>query len=223
MRRKPMIAGAILLTLLSQFFFVSPAGATGFLDDPVPPPDDHIVIDIVTVNGSGCPPGSAAVAVAPDNTAFTVTYSEYLAQVGVGARPTDFRKNCQLNVAVHVPSGFTYAIARADYRGFASLAAGATAMQRATYYFQGMPMSDYRTHMFSGAFEDNWQTSDETDIAALVYHPCGQLRNLNINTELRVSAGTSDPATTTSFLTMDSTDGDISTTYHFHWQHCPDQ
>lgn len=216
-----MFAGAILLTLLSQFLLISPSSATGFLDLPVPPPDDQIVIDIVTVNGSGCPPGSAAVAVSPDNTAFTVTYSQYLAQVGMGSRPTDFRKNCQLNVAVHVPSGFTYAIARADYRGFASLAAGATAMQRATYYFQGMPMSDFRTHNFSGSLEDNWQTSDETDIAALVYHPCGQLRNLNINTELRVNAGTSNPATTTSFLAMDSTDGDINTTYHFHWDHCP--
>jgi hypothetical protein len=46
------------------------------------------------------------------------------------------------------------------------------------------------------------------------------LRNLNINTELRVSAGTSNPATTTSFLAMDSTDGDINTVYHFHWEHC---
>jgi hypothetical protein len=221
MRRTLMIAGAILLVLFSQLIFISPASATGFLDDPVPPPDDRIVIDIVTVNGSGCPPGSAAVAVAPDNTAFTVTYSEYLAQVGVGARPTDFRKNCQLNVAVHVPSGFTYAIARADYRGFASLAAGANAMQRATYYFQGMPQVDFRTHSFSGALEDNWQTSDSTDIAALIYHPCGAMRNLNINTELRVAAGTSNPATTTSFLAMDSTDGSITTTYHFAWQHCP--
>lgn len=221
MRRKSMIAGAILLTLISQFLFFSPASATGFLDDPVPPPSDRIVIDVVTVNGSGCPPGSAAVAVAPDNTAFTVTYSQYLAQVGVGARPTDFRKNCQLNVAVHVPAGFTYAIARADYRGFASLAAGANAMQRATYYFQGMPQVDFRTHTFSGAFEDNWQFSDETDIASVIYHPCGQLRNLNINTELRVNAGTSNPATTTSFLAMDSTDGDINTIFHFAWQHCP--
>jgi Domain of unknown function (DUF4360) len=221
MRRISMFAGAILLMLIGQFVLVPSASAVGYLDDPVPPPSDHIVIDIVTVNGSGCPPGSAAVAVAPDNTAFTVTYSAYLAQVGVGSRPTDFRKNCQLNVAVHVPQGFTYAIARADYRGFASLAKGATAMQRATYYFQGMPQSDYRTHNFTGAFEDNWQTSDETDIAALVYHPCGQQRNLNINTELRVNAGTSNPATTTSFLAMDSTDGDINTTYHFSWEHCP--
>jgi len=221
MRKSLMIAGAVLLTLLSQLLFISPASATGFLDDPVPPPTDQIVIDIVTVNGSGCPPGSAAVAVAPDNTAFTVTYSTYLAQVGVGSKPTDFRKNCQLNVLVHVPQGFTYGVARADYRGFASLARGATAMQRASYYFQGTPNTDIRTHNFSGAYEDNWQTSDETDVAAIELHPCGAMRTLNINTELRVSAGSSNPATTTSFLAMDSTDGAINTEYQFSWRHCP--
>ncbi|CAM5378677.1 hypothetical protein SALBM311S_06184 [Streptomyces alboniger] len=34
------------------------------------------------MNGSGCPQGTAAVAVSEDNTAFTVTYSDYLAQAG---------------------------------------------------------------------------------------------------------------------------------------------
>ncbi|KJK55093.1 DUF4360 domain-containing protein, partial [Saccharothrix sp. ST-888] len=97
---------------------VSLLGSTGFTSAVTPPPD-KIVIDVATVNGSGCPAGTAAIAVSPDNTAFTVTYSNYLAQVGVGANPTDFRKNCQLNLDVHVPQGFTYAIAAADYRGFA--------------------------------------------------------------------------------------------------------
>jgi hypothetical protein len=221
MRKNLFLASAILLALVSQFLLISPASATGFLDDPVPPPSDRIVIDVVTVNGSGCPPGSAALAVSPDNTAFTVTYSTYLAQVGVGAKPTDYRKNCQLNVLVHVPQGFTYAINRVDYRGFASLSAGATGKQLASYYFQGSPNTDIRTHNFSGKLEDNWQTSDETDIAVVEYAPCGAMRNLNINTELRVSAGTSDPKKTTSFLAMDSTDGSITTTYHFHWKHCP--
>jgi Domain of unknown function (DUF4360) len=221
MRKIPLFAGAILLTLISQFLLISPASATGFLDLPVPPPTDHIVIDVVTVNGSGCPPGSAAVAVSPDNTAFTVTYSVYLAQVGVGSVPTDFRKNCQLNLLVHVPSGFTYAVNEVDYRGFASLARGATGMQRASYYFQGSPNTDIRTHSFSGAFEDNWQSTDTTELASLEYAPCGAMRNLNVNTELRVSAGTSNPATTTSFLAMDSTDGSINTTYHFSWLRCP--
>ncbi|MBV8932513.1 MAG: DUF4360 domain-containing protein [Kutzneria sp.] len=186
-----------------------------------PPPPDKIVIDIATVIGSGCPKGTAAVAVAPDNTAFTVTYSNYMAQVGVGASNTDFRKNCQLNLRVHVPQGFTYAIAEADYRGFAHLEAGATATERANYYFQGEQPTTSVVHNFSGAFEDDWQTTDSTDVAQLVYEPCGEERNFNINTELRANAGTSDPKNTTSFITMDSTDGSIKTTYHFSWKQCP--
>jgi hypothetical protein len=58
-------------------------------------------------------------------------------------------------------------------------------------------------------------------VAALVWSPCGVLRNLNINTELRAIAGTSNTTNTTSFITMDSTDGSIKTIYHFSWQRCP--
>ncbi|NJC68544.1 DUF4360 domain-containing protein [Planosporangium thailandense] len=186
-----------------------------------PPPPDKIVIDVATVNGSGCRPGSAAVAVAPDNTAFTVTYSEYLAQVGIGAKPTDFRKNCQLNLIVHVPQGFTYAIAQADYRGFAHLEKGATGLERANYYFQGQSQTAYVQHPFSGSYNDDWHTTDSVDATALVFKPCGEERNLNINTELRVAAGSSDPSKTNSFMSMDSTDGAINTIYHFAWKSCP--
>ncbi|MGY0459151.1 DUF4360 domain-containing protein [Kitasatospora sp. cg17-2] len=185
------------------------------------PPPDKIVISVATVNGSGCPAGTAAVAVSPDNTAFTVTYSNYVAQVGLGSKPTDFRKNCQLNLNVHVPQGFTYAVAAADYRGFAHLEKGATAVQRANYYFQGSPQTTYSSHSFTGALDDSWQATDTVAVEALVWAPCGELRNFNINTELRVAAGSSDPTRTTSFMTMDSTDGSINTVYHFAWKHCP--
>ncbi|MFI5981091.1 DUF4360 domain-containing protein [Streptomyces sp. NPDC051555] len=187
---------------------------------PITVPPDKIVIELATVNGSGCREGTAQVAVAPDNTAFTVTYSEYLAQVGPGAPPTAFRKNCQLNLRVHVPNGFTYAIVQADYRGFGSLQRGATGQERAGYYFQGMPQTTQRTHQFTGPLDDNWQTTDKTEYADLVWAPCGEQRNFNINTELRVSAGTSAPGTT-SFMAMDSTDASVNTLYHLAWQVCP--
>jgi hypothetical protein len=216
-----MVVGGILAALVASSMSAAPASAQGFLDLPVPPPTDHIVIDVATVNGSGCPAGTAAVAVSPDNLAFTVTYSQYIAQVGVGASATEFRRNCQLSLVVHVPSGFTYAIAKADYRGFASLAAGASSSSKANYYFQGDSQNTAISHSYSGPLEDNWQATDVTDTAQLVYAPCGALRNFNINTELRVNAGTSDTKKTTSFMTMDSTDGSISTQYHFHWLHCP--
>ncbi|MFP3988309.1 DUF4360 domain-containing protein [Streptomyces sp. E11-3] len=194
---------------------LAPQGTSTITD----PPPDKIVIEIATVNGSGCPEGTAAVAVSGDNTAFTVTYSDYLARVGGSSDPVDFRKNCQLNLIVHVPHGFTYAVASADYRGFASLQPGARSQQKASYYFQGSPDTASITHPFSGPYNDSWQATDETDWGQLVWAPCGVKRNFNINTELRVDAGTSD-RTKTSFMTMDSTDGDINTVYRLAWKEC---
>ncbi|MBN1172280.1 MAG: DUF4360 domain-containing protein [Micromonosporaceae bacterium] len=207
-----LTVGSVLASML---------GAPLVIEPVVSPPAEKVVIELVTVNGSGCPLGTAAIAVSEDNTAFTVTYSDYLAQVGVGAKPTDFRKNCQLNILVHVPTGFTYAIASVDYRGFAALAEGAIGTEKASYYFQGMSPTAAVSHQFKGPLEDNWQATDTTDLIALSYAPCGEPRNLNINTELRVSAGTSDTTTTTSFMTIDSVDANLSTIYHFAWKQCP--
>jgi Domain of unknown function (DUF4360) len=210
-----LLSGAVAALLTTAIPAHNPSG--GF-DDP---PPDKIVIKVATVNGSGCPQGTTAVAVSEDNTAFTVTYSEYLAQAGGASDPTAFRRNCQLNLVVHVPQGFTYAIASADYRGFAALQPGASGTQKASYYFQGSPNTAQKTHPFSGPYDDNWQATDVTDWAQLVWAPCGVQRNFNINTELRVSAG-STSADKVSFMTMDSTDGDISTLYHLAWKECPE-
>jgi hypothetical protein len=203
---------ALLTTVLPAQHSSSPV-----FDDP---PPDKIVINVATVNGSGCPQGTTAVAVSEDNTAFTVTYSAYLAQVGGNSDPTAFRKNCQLNLVVHVPQGFTYAIASADYRGFASLQRGASGAQKASYYFQGSSNTTSKNHPLNGPYDDNWQANDTTEVAQLVWAPCGVQRNFNINTELRVAAGSS-ASSAVSFMTMDSTDGDISTVYHMAWEHCP--
>jgi hypothetical protein len=214
--RRTLLGGLVTVLALT---LAGPAGAATVEDQSTPPPGG-ITVEVVTVNGSGCRPGSAAVATASDNTAFTVTYSEYLAQVGVGANPTDFRKNCQLNVLVRVPQGFTYAIAKVDYRGFAYLQSGAVAHQGANYYFAGQSPTARVSHRIRGPRNDNWQYTDSTPVAELVWAPCGAARNLNVNTDLRVYAGSSNPNSTTSFVAMDSTDGSIKTIYHFSWKRC---
>ncbi|MFJ6902458.1 DUF4360 domain-containing protein [Streptomyces hokutonensis] len=211
-----LLSGAVAALLATALPSAQHSSSPVF-DDP---PPDKIVITVATVNGSGCPQGTTAVAVSEDNTAFTVTYSAYLAQVGGNSDPTAFRKNCQLNLVVHVPQGFTYAIASVDYRGFASLQRGASGAQKASYYFQGSSSTASKNHPFSGPYDDNWQATDSTDWAQLVWAPCGVQRNFNINTELRVAAGTSS-SSAVSFMTMDSTDGDISTVYHMAWKECP--
>jgi Domain of unknown function (DUF4360) len=204
-------AGAMALSSL-----VSPVSAPAM----AAPPPNKMVIDVASTNGSGCPNNSATVAVAPDNTAFTVTYSEYQAQVGVGTKPTDFRRNCQLILNVHVPQGYTYAIAKTDYRGYAKLAPGAWAYEQANYYFQGDSHTARARHNFAGPHDGDWQTTDVVGVESLVWARCGAMRFFNINTELRVGTGTSNPQTTTSLITMDSTDTELSTIFHLAWKAC---
>ncbi|MGP3690665.1 DUF4360 domain-containing protein [Streptomyces sp. IBSNAI002] len=217
--KRVMTGGAAAALLLA---LAGPAHSSSADVSTLPTPPDKIVIELVTVNGSGCPEGTATVDVAPDNTAFTVTYSDYLAHIGPDSAATDFRKNCQLSLRAHVPGGFTYAIIQADYRGYALLQPGANAVERAGYYFQGMPQTTQRSHRFDGPYDDNWQATDRTEYSDLVWAPCGEKRNFNINTELRVNPGTSNPRTQTSFMTMDSTDASVSTVYHVAWKECPE-
>ncbi|MDT4994040.1 MAG: hypothetical protein QOH97_3932 [Actinoplanes sp.] len=207
---KALSAAAVLAAAL-----VAPATAA-----QAAPPQDQMVIDVVSANGSGCPDDTAVVTVSPDNTAFTISYSQYTAQVGVGAPPTAFRMNCQIGLNVHVPQGFTYAIASAQYRGFAHLEPGAYGSESANYYFQGEPQSTKKRHNFYGPLDIDWQANDYIGVGALSFLRCGERRYLNINTELRLSAGTSNRWTTTSLLTMDSTDASLDTIYHVAWRHC---
>jgi hypothetical protein len=205
------LASVIVLSALS---LSTPASAD---DTTSAPPSGQITLDVQTVNGSGCPAGTASVAMLPDNTGFRINYSSYLAEDGGSTDPTAFRKNCQVNLLVHIPQGFTFAVSRADYWGRAHLEAGATALERANYYFQGSSDNTYVDHPFAGPYDGTWRATDITATADLIYAACGVTRSLNINTELRVDSGSS---TARSYISMRASDGQAYTIVNFAWKQC---
>jgi len=211
--KKTLVASLVCALALSLCF-----AATSMADDPQPDPHSIFVTDIL-YNGSGCPPDSAVIDLAPDGQAFTVIYSEFIAEIGPDIPLAQSRKNCQLNLTVHVPQGFTFAIAAVDYRGFANLAPGARGLQKATYYFQGQEPQASTWRGFTGAFNDDWHFRDEVEYAALVWAPCGVERSLNINSQVRLERGTASRSSS-SMMTMDSEDGSIRQIYHIHWRVC---
>ncbi|WP_051325899.1 DUF4360 domain-containing protein [Glycomyces tenuis] len=211
-RKIPLFAG--VAALAAAMMLASPAAQAD--TELAAAPENRITVDVVTVNGSGCPQGTADVSVSRDNTSFSVSYNRFQAEAGGGTDVVDSRKNCQINLAVDVPAGFTYAIARADYRGFAHLEPGATGMQKASYYFSGSSVTVGSEHELNAPYNGDWQFTDRA--AGLVYKPCGEQRNFNINAELRVGAG-DDPGQK-SFMTMDSTRGDVETVFHLAWKRC---
>ncbi|MET8946068.1 DUF4360 domain-containing protein [Streptomyces sp. NPDC004542] len=173
-------------------------------------------IAIKTINGSGCPAGTADATVSPDNSTLTVKYSAYTAQAGGGAASPDARKNCQLVLDVKAPASYTYALFGLDHRGHASLRAGATATVESDYYFQGTTDDVFQSHSLTGPYQDDWAFSDSVPEDRLVWAPCGSQRYLNVNTSLQVSAGADDRA---SVVTMGSTDVP-GASYRLIWKRC---
>ncbi|RJQ76768.1 DUF4360 domain-containing protein [Pseudonocardiaceae bacterium YIM PH 21723] len=164
---------------------------------PDPPPAGRVEVTPVTINGSGCPAGTVSVAPAPDNSGFVIRLSNFQASAGGGAPTTSSRQNCQANLAVRVPAGYTWTIDRVDRSGSVNLAAGATGLVQATHYFQGSQDQATWSHTFTGPLQQDWQLSQVIDPASQVWAPCGEQRNLNVNSELRVSTGADNAVTST--------------------------
>jgi hypothetical protein len=60
-----------------------------------------------------------------------------VAKVGTGITASEARKNCQINLLLNYPQGFTYTVLNTQFRGYADIPAGYTGMQSATCYFSG--------------------------------------------------------------------------------------
>jgi hypothetical protein len=184
-------------------------------------PKENITLEVLSVNGSGCPAGSASTQMLSDNTGFAITYHGFRASAGPGIDATEARKTCQLGLLVHVPQGFTFAVAQADYTGDADLRAGVSALHRTNYYFQGSSDNDYSDHRISGPLDGRWHTIDAALIAEWVYAPCGESRVLNINTELRVDWASAVASGVKNSISMHATTGNVDTIFQVQWKKCP--
>jgi hypothetical protein len=209
-----VIAGVATLAVLS-FSGPAAAGSQASTAAADAPPAEAITLQVITVNGSGCPAGTASVRTMPDNTGFRISYRDFLARDGVGVEATEFRQNCQVNVQVNIPQGFTFAVASATYRGRASLRSGATALHRTNYYYQGSVENQVADHAFSGPLSGTWFSINATPVTELVYARCGETRNVNINTELRVNSPTG-----VSWMSLRASDADVDTIVNFSWLKC---
>ncbi|MCA2213297.1 DUF4360 domain-containing protein [Jidongwangia harbinensis] len=211
------LGGTIVFNLLAAAgmaasLLVAPAAPAA----PEAPTPEGITFSVVTVNGSGCPAGSTRVRTSPDGTSFSVLYSDFVAEDGAHAGATEFRKNCQLNLLVSIPQGFSYAIAQVDYRGHARLYSGASATQSAYYYFTGQSATAETNYSLSGPYSGRWTNSDAAEVA--VYSPCAEQTNFNINADLRVRAGSAEASR--NWISMDRAHGEVENIYHLSWKRC---
>ncbi|MFS8103139.1 DUF4360 domain-containing protein [Lentzea alba] len=172
-------------------------------------PPGPVTVEVLKVSGTGCPAGTTTVAMSGDNQAFTVTYSDFLVQ----AKGSEAKKSCTIELKLNHAAGYTYGIAATDYRGFAHLTDGARGTERNTYRFPGFP-TQHSTHTYNAPMSDNWHATDVPD--KVQHGPCKDKKPLTIEAELKVNG----KGSATSFMTMDSTDSSVSTTFRVAWKKC---
>jgi hypothetical protein len=171
-------------------------------------------MESISYGGSGCPQGSVGQSIAEDRQSFTLIYDSFVAYTGSSAPITASRKNCQINLNLVYPEGFSYTITRFLYRGYVQLPSGVTAEQKAIYYFQGEVDQASATTRFVGPTAKDYLTGDS--IEAAVYSPCGQVVPLNVNSQVRILNANGKAAQ----ITTDSTDGKVTHQYYLDWQDC---
>jgi hypothetical protein len=186
------------------------------------PTDENVTTHIAAINGSGCPAGSVTVVPYPNNTGIVVSYSSFYVQRGGDSETFQGYQNCNLDIKIHVPSGFTFAISKAMYNGYAYVVGGAKAKLVSKYNFQGQAPT-ISTHVINSStpYDDNWTIADEFSFSNLVWAPCGQDVILSNAFELRAQPyGPSKSPTDVSFVTANKSDHGVTTDFNFAWNRC---
>ncbi|KAI8820493.1 uncharacterized protein EV422DRAFT_73187 [Fimicolochytrium jonesii] len=196
------------------------AGSQAVAADAVPIDPKAVYFKSIAYAGTGCPvsPPSAQVRLSDDRTTFSILFDQFVAEAGPGIPRASNRRNCQLNIGVHIPGGFQYSIASADYRGWAQLDAKVKGIQTASYYFQGDGRTVTTKAEIPGAYVNDYQIHDEIEFTTLSWSPCGEDSNININTSIFVDNSKNKAASGS--LTTDSIDGKVTQKYAFVWRPC---
>ncbi len=184
------------------------------------PDPSQVYIQRLTYAGAGCASGTVAHNVASDAKAFTLLFSDFIAEAGPNVPLGKNKSACRVTVDLRFPNGWSYSVFTVDYRGFMSLDANVSTTQKSSYYFQAASGSA-RTFSTTkwGPLDQDYHLRDSIVVSDLNWSPCGRTRAMNIDTEISVN-NTRAPQSS-GLITIDSIDGQLAQTYGIIWQRCP--
>jgi Domain of unknown function (DUF4360) len=124
----------IVATLLSGLVAATPTPGAS------PNPRD-VYIESVTWGGTGCTMGQNAdtsYVLSDDLKTLTLIYTNYVAVDGPGVtNPALNRRNCLINIKVHIPANWVYTISETIFRGFQQMDKSCNGYIAASYWFSG--------------------------------------------------------------------------------------
>jgi hypothetical protein len=180
----------------------SPTATPSATPTPTPTGTTGPEVDVVTINGTGCPLNSGAVEVSEERNRLVVEYSDFMAASGPGLTAGNARRNCQMMLDITAPDGYTFAVSSLRMEGTADLPDGTTAVVKTNSYFQGSTASLSLQEKITGPSRDDWAFTLDVPLVSRVYKPCGEdNRLLAVNNQVQLNGVTT--GTTVASVTVE--------------------
>ncbi len=206
-----------LKSLLTLILLASALGQVSYAQDDAP---KSFRINNIQSLGTGCPQGTVASNISEDQQAFTLTFSEYFAEVGPAVGRTVEQKTCRIKFDTEQDAGWEYAILAVSYRGFASLEAGVNGQQKLR--FGGLGKEAETVMDLSGPYDDNYINTQEVGLSKIKWSGCkdNKQKDFAINGSIVLNSSND---TAQGLFTVDSVDGEIRQEYELLWRSCQGQ
>lgn len=146
----------------------------------------QVRIQTPRLSGDGCTGAATASAtLAPDGSALSVLFDNFVARAGTGTSVRMKRTSCVMEIPVTVPAKTQVAITRADTRGYNSLPLRGYAQYTTQYSIAGrlLPVIMAR---FSGPVNTDYTMANRLKQTDVQWSPCGASTQVSINTSVVV-------------------------------------
>jgi len=199
------------LFLLAQIGSLAPAFAQEA-------PKQFRIQNIVS-SGDGCPQGTVASNISDDQEAFTLSFSDFFAEIGPGIDRAERRKTCRLSFVTEHEPGWEFAVLGITHRGAVSLEKGVTAKQTLR---QGWPQqSQVFSQQYRGPLDQDYVQSLRVGFADLQWSGCRRKpqagRVYEVQSSVELSSRRPDAR---GLMTVDSIDGEVKQVFDILWRHC---
>jgi hypothetical protein len=196
-------------------FAVTALVSTSALGQTGPNPKE-VYVKSVSHGGTGCPQGTVGAYISDDGKVFTLSFDQYSATQQRGSDPNKARSFCNLTVDLNIPSGWSFSVAKFDYRGYANIDAGLQGVVQSSYRFAGGASSPILRSILVGPTAADYLKTDNLGLNATVWSPCNVQRALAVKSEVRLEGDRNKSG----LLTVDTIDAEFKTIYALVWRRC---
>ncbi|GHJ43483.1 hypothetical protein Cs7R123_08250 [Catellatospora sp. TT07R-123] len=174
------------------------------------PDPGTVYISSITYGGTGCPNGTVGSSISTDRTTATLIFDVFVASTGSGVPATERRKNCQVNLNLHIPRSLAWlAAVKIDHRGYVQVPAGMTGWRGDTLHSPDLIVGKPEQTGIVGPTAKDYRVTDSYVQAPLSSTLCTSeaVHPDNINAAVRLDGGTGSGQ-----ITLDSLDIHVTTT-----------